>query len=251
MVLAYKDSPVLEGCIRSLQAQTTPSRVVVTTSTPCASIEGAARAAGVELLVNPQRTDIAGDWNFALQAASGRYVTLAHQDDTYAPDFLSATLALFAKHPNGALCFTGYQEVDDAGAPKSSKISRVKHLIEAATIGSATRVRGVPLRLFLSFGNPLPCSSVTFDRAALPGFAFSPAFASNLDWEAWWRLYGEGRTFLHAPARLVGRRHNDQTETSRLIQDGRRQAEDAEMFGRIWPRPLDRAISALYASSYR
>lgn len=250
VVLAYKDSPFLEGCLRSLQDQTTPSRIVVATSTPCESIERAARAAGVELAVNPERAGIAGDWNFALKMAPARFVTLAHQDDTYEPGFLAATLALFGRHADGALCFTGYQEIDDAGAPKTSKISRVKHLIEAVTIGARTRVRGLPLRLFLSFGNPLPCSSVTFDLAALPGFRFSGDFASNLDWEAWWRLYSQGRSFLHAPARLVGRRHNDQTETSRLIQDGRRQAEDAQMFARIWPRPLDRVLAALYAASY-
>jgi putative flippase GtrA len=250
VVLAYKDSPFLAGCIRSLQAQTRPSRIVVVTSTPCESIEAAARDAGVELVVNPQRAGIAGDWNFALRAAPARYVTLAHQDDTYEPGFLAATLDLFARHPDGALCFTGYQEIDDAGAPKTSKISRVKHLIEAAAIGARTRVAGTPLRLFLSFGNPLPCSSVTFDKTALPGFRFDDTYASNLDWEAWWRLYGEGRAFLHAPARLVGRRHNDLTETSRLIQDGRRQAEDGQMFAKIWPWPLDRLLGVLYALSY-
>ena len=251
MVLAYEDSPFLPGCLRSLQAQTRPSRIVVATSTPCASIEQAAREAGVELLVNPQRAGIAGDWNFALSQAASRFVTLVHQDDTYEPDFLARTLALFARDPDGALCFTGYQEIDDAGRAKSSKISRVKHLIEAATLGSRTRATGWRLRLFLSFGNPLPCSSVTFDRAALPGFEFASGFDSNLDWEAWWRLYQEGRVFLHAPERLVGRRHNDLTETSRLIQDGRRQAEDARMLARIWPAPLDRAVGALYALSYR
>jgi putative flippase GtrA/glycosyltransferase involved in cell wall biosynthesis len=251
MVLAYKDSPFLEGCIRSLQAQTTPSRIVVATSTPCAAIERAVAATGVELTVNPDRAGIGGDWNFALAAAGTRYVTLAHQDDTYDPEFAAATLALFARYPDGAVCFTGYQEIDDAGRAKSSKISRVKHLIEAVTLGTRTRVQGSPLRLFLSFGNPLPCSSVTFDREALAGFSFDEAFASNLDWDAWWRLYEEGRVFLRAPGRLVGRRHNDLTETARLIQDGRRQAEDAAMFGRIWPRPVDRAIAALYALSYR
>jgi putative flippase GtrA len=251
MVLAYKNSPFLEGCIRTLQAQTTPSRIVVATSTPCESIARTVAETGVELVINPERAGIAGDWNFALRSAPARFVTLAHQDDTYEPGFLATTLALFERHGDGALCFTGYQEIDDAGAPKSSKISRVKHLIEAFTIGRRTLVRGLPLRLFLSFGNPLPCSSVTFDRQALADFTFSDAYASNLDWEAWWRLYSQGRSFLHAPPRLVGRRHNALTETSRLIQDGRRQAEDAQMFAKIWPRPLDRAIGALYAASYR
>ncbi|HTI67143.1 MAG TPA: glycosyltransferase family 2 protein [Caulobacteraceae bacterium] len=251
LVPAYGDSPFLDGCLVSLAAQTRSSRIVVVTSTPSAHIAAAADRAGADLVVNPDRLGIASDWNFALRQADTAYVTLAHQDDTYAPAFLETTLALFAARPDAALCFTGYQEIDDSGAPVSSRISRVKHALEALSLGSRRVARGLPLRLFLSFGNPLPCSSVTFNRTALSDFAFSDAYASNLDWEAWWRLYREGRTFLHAPARLVGRRHNALTETSRLIQDGRRQSEDAQMFARIWPAPLNLAIGRLYAAGYR
>ena len=251
LVLAYGASPFLGGCVRSLLSQAEPGRIVVVTSTPCEAIAAVVRDAGVGLLVNPERRDIAGDWNFALRSASTRYVTLAHQDDVYEPSFRAATLGLFAAHPEAAVCFTGYQEIDDVGRPVSSKISWAKHAIEAATLGRRRVAKGLPLRLFLSFGNPLPCSSVTFDRGQLGGFAFSTDYASNLDWDAWWRLRGEGKVFLHAPERLVGRRHNALTETSRLIQEGRRQQEDAQMFARIWPAPLDRAIGSLYAGSYR
>lgn len=252
VVLAYGDSPFLAGCLASLRGQTTASRIVVATSTLSPHIAAAADAAGAEMSVNPKRGGIAADWNFGLAAAGdARFVTLAHQDDTYAPSFLARTLALFARKPDAALCFTGYQEIDDAGRPVSSRISRVKHLLEAFIIGGAKVARGLRTRLFLSFGNPLPCSSVTFNREALPTFAFSSDYASNLDWEAWWRLHAEGHVFLHAAERLVGRRHNALTETSRLIRDGRRQAEDAAMFARIWPRPVALAMGHLYAASYR
>ena len=251
VVVAYGDSPYLAGCLASLKAQTRRSRILVATSTPSPHIEAEARVAGADLVVNPERRGIGADWNFALRAASAAYVTLAHQDDLYEPTFTAVTMDLFEGHPSSVLCFTGYDEIDDAGRPKSSKLSRVKHLIEAATLGDRILAHGWRLRMFLSFGNPLPCSSVTFDRTQLSDFYFSDDYSSNLDWEAWWRLHRQGRTFLHAPQRLVGRRHNDLTETSRLIRDGRRQAEDAAMFARIWPKPIDRAIASVYAASYR
>ena len=250
VVLAYRDSPFLAGCLRSLGAQTRPGAVLVSTSTPCAHIETAARDAGVPVVVNPDRQGIAGDWNFALRAAATRYVTLAHQDDVYAPAFAARTMSLFDRHPEGSLCFTGYQQIDDEGAPTQSRVSRVKHLIEAVTLGGAEAARGLRLRMFLSFGNPLPCSSTTFDRNRLGSFRFASDYASNLDWEAWWRLQRAGYTFLHAPERLVGRRHNALTETSRLIADGRRALEDARMFGQIWPRPVAGLLTSLYAASY-
>ena len=245
VVPAHGDSPFLAGCLTSLSAQTLSSRILVTTSTPSAFIDKAARDAGVDLLVNTQRGGIGADWNFALAAADRRFVTLAHQDDTYAPDFLGQTLDAFARD-DGVLCFTGYQEIDDSGAAKSSKVSRVKHLIEAVTLGRARRVGGLRLRAYLSFGNPLPCSSVTFDTQRLAGFRFGEDYASNLDWDAWWLLMRAGATFLRAPARLVGRRHNSLTATARLKRDGTRAAEDLIMFRRAWPWPLADLIAAVY-----
>ena len=245
VVPAHGDSPFLGGCLATLATQTMSSRTLVATSTPSDFISGIARAAGVDILVNPERRGIGADWNFALGVAGRRFVTLAHQDDTYAPDFLAQTLAAFARD-DGGLCFTGYQEIDDAGAPISSKVSRVKHLIERVTLGRTRVVRGPRLRAYLSFGNPLPCSSVTFDTRKLPGFSFSEDFASNLDWDAWWRLMAAGAAFLRVPARLVGRRHNALTATARLKRDGIRAAEDLAMFRRAWPGPIADLIGAVY-----
>jgi cellulose synthase/poly-beta-1,6-N-acetylglucosamine synthase-like glycosyltransferase len=246
VVLAFGESPFLAGCLESLRAQWLPSAVVIVTSTPSDFIAAVAREANVEVIVNPERKTIAADWNFALGVADHRYATLAHQDDAYAPDFVAQTLAAFAGDSVGVLCFTGYQEIDEAGRAKSSKISRVKHLIEMVTLGRSRAVSGPRLRAYLSFGNPLPCSSVTFDTKKLRGFRFSSEYASNLDWDAWWRLMEDGATFLRTPDRLVGRRHNILTATAGLKRDGTRAAEDLIMFRRAWPRPIADAIATVY-----
>jgi glycosyltransferase involved in cell wall biosynthesis len=250
VVLAYRESPFLPGCLASLKAQTSRSRIVVATSTPCDHIARAAADAGAVLAVNPERRDIAGDWNFGLtRAQSARFVTLAHQDDIYQPTFLAETLEAFAGD-EAVLCFTGYQEIDDDGAPRNSKISRVKHLIESVTLGERRWARGLRLRAFLSFGNPLPCSSVTFDRRRLSDFRFSDAFASNLDWDAWHRLIAHGHAFARSPKRLVGRRHNALTTTATHLKDGTRGREDLIMFRRLWPAPLGDAIAFVYRAGY-
>ncbi len=246
VVPAFGDSPFLAGCLASLKAQWLPSTIVVATSTPSDFITAVARDADVEVIVNPERKSIAADWNFALGVGGRRYVTLAHQDDVYAPDFAAQTLAAFAADATGVLCFTAYQEIDDFGVETSSKISRVKHLIELVTLGRSRAVAGPRLRAYLSFGNPLPCSSVTFDTRKLRGFRFSSDYASNLDWDAWWRLMEDGATFLRTPDRLVGRRHNNLTATARLKRDGTRAAEDLIMFRRAWPRAVADTIAALY-----
>lgn len=249
VILAYQASPFLGGAIRSVCAQSRSSRIVVSTSTPNAHIEAAASEANAPVIVNPDRAGISADWNFALCATGARYVTLVHQDDVYHRDFLDETLKTFGEF-EGALCFTGYQEIDDDGRPVSSKISRAKHLIERVALANARCVSGLRLRAFLSFGNPLPCSSITFDRARAPDFRFSSAYSSNLDWDAWWRLMEAGETFLRSPRRLVGRRHNALTTTSKLLANGVRAREDAMMFRKAWPRPLADAIAFAYRAGY-
>jgi glycosyltransferase involved in cell wall biosynthesis len=248
--MAYGDSPFLGDCLRSLRAQTRPSEIVIATSTPSLFISQTAVEFGVPLVVNPTSAGIAADWNYALAATAAEIVTLAHQDDVYRPAFLERSLALMQSSPGAALAFTGYQEIGDDGAPKASRISASKHLLERLTLGAETRPSARRLRAFLMFGNPLPCSSVTFDRERLGDFAFSGDYQSNLDWDAWLRLLDQGAVFVRTPERLVGRRHNPLTATSRLIREGVRQREDLAMFRRLWPAPLAAVIAWLYQAGY-
>ena len=250
VVMAYGDSPFLTGCLESLRDQTARANVVITTSTPSPFIGEIARTFAVPILVNACGGGIAADWNFALSATNTRLVTLAHQDDVYFPSFLATTLTLLSESTDAAVCFTGYQEIADDGSPVSSKISRVKHLLERVILGRGREVTPGRMRAFLSLGNPLPCSAATFDRERSGDFAFAGAYASNLDWDAWLRLLEQGKLFVRTPERLVGRRHNPLTATSRLIRDGVRQREDLIMFRRIWPRPIAEIVAWAYRAGY-
>jgi len=250
VVMAYGDSPFLGDCLASLRDQTVPGPIVVTTSTPSSYIDATAGRFDAPVIVNPSPTGIAADFNFALVATSARRTTLAHQDDVYYPRFAERSLALLDRTPDAVACFTGYDEIDDHGAVTASKVSVVKHLLDRVTLGGGAVVRPRRLRAYLSLGNALPCSSVTFDRARLPDFRFSDAYRSNLDWDAWLRLARAGLTLVRAPEALVGRRHNPMTATSRLIRDGVRQREDLAMFRRLWPGPIAEAIAWIYRASY-
>ena len=250
VVMAFGDSPFLAGCLDGLKAQTVQTRIVIATSTPSPYIADIAMRYGIEIVINPLKAGIGSDWNFGLTLTDARYVTLAHQDDAYYPKFAERTLSLFEKSPDAAVCFTAYREIDNEGKETSSKLSVVKHILEAVSVGRKERVGGARVRSILAFGNALPCSSVTFNRARLPNFRFSLDYKSNLDWDAWWVLQEQGEIFLHAPDRLIGRRHNPMTETSRLIREGIRQKEDLIMFRRMWPSPIADVLAYLFRASY-
>ena len=84
---AYKKSDYLEECIKSLINQTKKSEILIATSTPNEFIYGLAEKYSIPVFVNGGVAGIAGDWNFGYSKATTEYVTIAHQDDVYEPDY--------------------------------------------------------------------------------------------------------------------------------------------------------------------
>src|SRR4030042_1540430 len=86
-VLAYKESPYLQECIDSLKKQFSQSEIIICTSTPSVFLENIAAKNNLQLFINPHKNGIASDWNFALNRSAAKFVTLAHQDDIYSPEY--------------------------------------------------------------------------------------------------------------------------------------------------------------------
>src|SRR6516164_9633012 len=101
VVPVYRGAPGLSALIESLRAQVGPkSEILLSTSTPSAELDAAARRHAVKLHVNPQRLDISADWNFALTAAATRFVTLAHQDDLFESSYVARLRAALCENPD-------------------------------------------------------------------------------------------------------------------------------------------------------
>ncbi len=84
----YRAAPNLADADRiAARAERGRSEILLASSTPSAELEAFAKRYALALHINPQRIDIAADWNFALQAAQTELVTLAHQDDLFAPAY--------------------------------------------------------------------------------------------------------------------------------------------------------------------
>lgn len=251
VVLAYGASPYLPACLDSV-CQQAGSKVIMTTSTPSSYVSDLARLYGVELYTAGTQRGIGADWNFALSCATADLVTLAHQDDIYYPGFAEQTCALFASNPDATLCFTEYDEIDDAGRrlPRG-RVLMVKRALRSLAVGQRSVVDAQRRkRRLLAFGTTIPCPTVTLNRSALPDFRFSEEYQINLDWDAWWRLHTLDGPFLLSPCVLMGHRIHQQAETSRGKQDGRRREEDRKMFHRIWPAPIARFLGLLYRAGY-
>lgn len=250
VVLAYGQSRFLEGCLASLKSQVHPSGMMIATSTPSVWLEDVARTSGIPLLVNPVRDRIGSDWNFALSQAPWPLVTLAHQDDLYLPNFSARTIGVIDRNSDAGLAFTGHGEIADAGQHRTRGVWLVKQVLSVLFAGRHERIEGLRRQLLLSFGNPIGCPTVTFNRTVLSDFRFDTELTNCLDWEAWWRLHLLNTPFVQCPARLVLRRYNEQSATWRGVRNGERSREDALMFNKIWPQPISTMLSWIYGGGY-
>ncbi len=249
VIPAYGVSPYLRDCLNSLRAQTRPSPILISTSTPHDGLAALAEAYGVRLHVHGPNAGIGHDWNRALSLTGSRWVTLAHQDDVYLPHFTEKTLQSASRQPETLLVLTGYGELIDGRQRTGTTMLRVKRcLLELGFLSRNAVSRAGAKRRLLRFGCPIPCPSITLRN--VPGFRFREDLKVNLDWEAWLRLAVQPGAFAYVRETMMLHRIHPASETSDGIRAGVRAREDLMMFQSQWPKPIARLLARAYAMSY-
>ncbi len=248
VVLAYKESPFLEECLKSVLNQSMKTSVIIATTTPSKYISSLAKKYHLDI-VNGPHTSIGGDFDFALNASDSHLVTIAHQDDIYDYYYAERIVKASNKYPHASILFTDYYELR-----KGKKVLRNINLI-------IKRVLLLPLRLkFLSgttfakrfvlrFGSAICCPSVTFNRENTPKQVFQCDLKCNIDWFAWEKLSKLKGNFIYLSQKLMGHRIDESTTTTDVIKQGIRREEDLVMFKKFWPNWMAKTINHFYSNS--
>ena len=251
VICAYKESRYLEACIKSLKEQSVQSNIIVVTSTPNAFISGMADKYDLPYFVNDGEGGITQDWNFGYKCVReiyhSKYITIAHQDDVYFPEYTETLLKEFERSKHPLIFFTDYWELRNGEYVKENKLLKVKRIM---LIPLKTRLffnsRFVRRRI-LSFGSPICCPSVGYVRANLPNPIFEVGFRSNEDWQAWEKLSKLKGSFIYCKKPLVAHRIHEDSETSAIIADNKRSDEDEVMFSKFWPKFIVKILVKFYA----
>ena len=246
-ICAYKESPYLEECIKSLKNQTIKSNILIATSTPNDYIKGIADKYAIPYYINEGEGGITQDWNFAYSCANTKYITIAHQDDIYEKEYLKIALAAIqnARHP--LVFFSEYFEVREGKKVTANKLLTVKRImLLPMRIKPLQSVRWVRRRI-LSMGSPICCPSVTFITENLPEVVFENHYRACEDWEAWEKLSKKKGEFLYSTKMLMGHRIHEESETTAAIGDNKRSKEEYEMFCKFWPKSIAGVIFKFYS----
>ena len=248
-ICAYKESAYLEACIQSLERQTRKSKIILATSTPNTYIENLCSKYQIPMYVNKGEKGITQDWNFAYKCADSRYVTIAHQDDVYLPDYWEKVFNHIKRAKKPLIAFGDYGELRNKTVVTDNKLLKVKRTmllpLRIRKFWASKFIR----RRILSFGCAICCPSVTFDKKNLPQPMFRPGFRSAEDWEAWERLSRRKGSFVYVHDVIMYHRIHEASETSIILKDNARKKEDYTMFRKFWPAPIAKMLVKLYSSS--
>lgn len=249
VVCAYKSSPYLEECIQSLMKQSVPVKVILATSTPNEHIRRLCEKYQISYHVNEGKSGLASDWNFAYKLAKADYVTLAHQDDLYEPDYAKTVISVMKKTKHPLIAFTDYYEYRGCQKVHDNRNLKIKRLMLWPLNWPALQQSRFVRRRILSLGNPICCPSVTYARKNLPTTLFQNDFASNTDWQTWEQLSKKSGSFIYIDEPLMSHRIHRESTTTEIIGDKRRQKEDIEILKKFWPEFIAKWIEKIYSKS--
>lgn len=192
---------------------------------------------------------IADDWNYTISRAETPLVTIAHQDDVYCPDYSTRMLAAVNSVTDPLLFFTDYGELRDGKEVDNNTLLQAKRRLLYPLRDGRHATSRLVRRRALSLGCAICCPSVTLNLALLSTPPFSNSFKCDLDWDAWERASRLKGPFYYDSSILMYHRIHAGSETTVLIKDSTRTHEGYSMLCRFWPKPIAKAINAVYRSS--
>lgn len=249
VICAYKESEYLEECILSLLHQKTPSKILMITSTPNAYIQDMAEKYHIELIVNEGEGGIVQDWTFGYEHADTPYITIAHQDDVYQPDYSTEVVAYLERAKKPLIAFTDYGELREGEYVDQDRLLKIKRIMLGPLRGRVFQNSRFIRRRILSMGNPICCPSVTFVRENMPEKIFNIKYRACEDWEAWEKLSRLKGGFVYIDKILMYHRIHAGSETSNIIGDNVRSLEDYDMYCKFWPKPIAKLLIRYYSKA--
>ena len=258
-VCAYKDSPYLDECLRSVTSQTVKSEVICCTSTPSSYIRELTARYQVPLYVRDGASNIREDWMFAYGKAQGRFVTIAHQDDRYRSDYAEKLLKAWKKYPDLLLFASDYLTIR-----MTEKEGKMKAIPEPFNmVWLVKKILRLPLRFhFLAdrtwikrssvwFGNSICCPSCTYNKEQIGDDMFHSEYDFALDWDNLYELAGKKGRFICSEKPLIAYRVHAAATTKACIEDNRRPVDEMAMFRKMWPDWMVKILMHFYRKAYK
>ena len=249
VVLAYKESQFLECCIKSVLDQSLKTNVVIATSTPNDFISKLAKKYKLKVIVNKERKGIGYDFDFAVNAADTKLVTVAHQDDIYDHTYAEEVVKAYKEQKESIIIFPDYYEIRNGENVYKNLNLKIKKILLRPLKNHKKAYKLRRKRKVLKYGDAISCPSVTFVKKNVPKEIFACDLKCNIDWYAWEKLSKREGYFYYINKPLMGHRIYGGSTTTEIINDNKRTKEDYFILCKFWPKWIAKIIAKVYSYS--
>ena len=250
VVLAYKESPLLENCIKSVLNQKYKSKVIIGTSTPNNYIYSIAKKYKLKVKVNDKaKHRIGDDFDFAIKCGETDLITVAHQDDIYDYEYSYEIVKAYKDNSDAIILFTDYYEIKDNVKVYKNLNLKIKRVLLRPLRNRKNASKINTKKKVIKYGNAICCPAVTFNRNKIKYPVFDCDMKCDVDWNAWEKLYKLEGSFIFIERSLMGHTVSSETTTTAIINAGIRTKEDYEIFKRFWPTPIAKILTKIYKKS--
>ena len=246
-ICAYKESPYLEECIKSLLEQTIKSNILIASSTKNKHIDSLAKKYHIKTYYRDGKSDIQDDWNFAVKQTKTELVTVVHQDDIYYPTYVENILSNYTGKE--LMIFVDNHYYIDGKSVNNKNLKIKKILKFPLTIPGIKNIRWIR-KLTLSFGNTVQCPSVTYNKELLKPQIFTSDLKFALDWDTFLKIYQMKGKIQYIPFKQMAFRISDEATTKKSMDNSLRITEDTIMFEKFWPKSIVKVIMKYYVKCY-
>lgn len=250
VVCAYKESPYLEECVKSLVDQSIKTNIIVSTSTPCDYIKRIAEKYQLPLYIREGKSDIKDDWNFAYNCAKTDWVTIAHQDDKYHKDYVKELVKKIRCVEKPIAFVTDYIPIKNGKIGPRDINSKIRRFLRKPLKYKLLSNKKFWKKIALSWGNSICCPAVSYNKKVLGKSYFTSELKFNIDWDTFLKIANEDGSIAYVEKPLTYYRVHDGATSKEFIVDHRREKEDLIMFEKFWPRWIARIIMIFYKKAY-
>lgn len=249
-ICAYKESQYLGDCIESILEQQIKSEVYISTSTPNTYIYDTAKKYGLDVYETGSESGIQKDWNHAYNIASTELVTIAHQDDVYSSDYAYEVTENYKREKDALIFFSDYIPIINGEEGQVGKNKKIKKLLKTPLRSRFFSRTQFWKKAVLSFGNPICCPSVSYNKRILGNNIFRSKLDFALDWDTFLEIAKLNGAFVYINKPLIKYRIHEESTTKKIMKENQRIKEDAMMFDKIWPHFITNIIMKFYKRAY-
>lgn len=249
VISAYGESAYLEECIQSLLNQTKKTPVYIASSTPSAFLDELSKKYNLQCFYRDGKSDIKDDWNYACSVADSKWVTVAHQDDVYEPEYAEKIMESINSNSDAILAITDYRALIK-GKKINNTNCKIRRFLRIPMKNKQLSKSKYWKKMILSLGNSICCPTVAYNKSLIDGEIFTSKMKFNIDWDTFYKFAQTEKRFIYIDKPLVCYRIHDEATTVKCMDNSLRIKEDTEMFEKFWPKWFVKIIMIFYKKAY-